>query len=234
MRPEIEARHTTMTFGPVVVHFFVYNSLADNETRIEEMKRFFERMPPQHLPAIYPILLIENHPTREVGEGGGGTPTSGTGDLTPFYRHGDRTTVPREDAEEIVREVGGGHRLQGLHYIPVNRWRRDDRDRRALTLFHEIGHGVDYEMRLTSATGGVSLTEADFPGPLNARECGGLYPEKKRAAIYYSHLIVSGRPFPGHGANARATLATFRRTLAFREVPASWFENNVDRLLLRD
>lgn len=222
MRPEVEARHLTLDVGGTTIHFFNYNSLADNAERVDAMRMYFERMPVAHLAAVYPVLLIGLHPTRGVGDhagtsGGGGTPRPS--ELRGLRRNSARTGAPEADVDEIIAELSGGHRLHTVHFIPEHKWAREEGPR-AFTLFHEVGHGVDYELHLTRARGGVALTVEDFPGDINLAECGGSasYEQSKRAAISYSHAIVRQR------VASRTIIESFRRSLAFRGVPDAWFE----------
>jgi hypothetical protein len=230
----VEERRINIHAGGSMVAFFCYNGL-DRETNVAKakaLKPYFRRMPDRHTSAIYPILLIGQHPTSsDPDDGGGGTMAARAGGFGGILgaQGVSRTGIPADEITAILDEFLPGHRTRGLSFIPENRWLRDNP---AHTVFHEVGHAISYECHTDWRAGGGSFDALrDFPG-INEGECGGSgrYPVLKRVAIAYAHLIVSGLSTVGGEANARTIVRSFRDSVGFRRVPDEWWQTAVHSL----
>jgi hypothetical protein len=131
------------------------------------------------------------------------------------------TGIPAQDVDAIAVRKN-----LGVIGLSLDRWRRP-MGRLEFTLFHEIGHCVDYAFR----PGGLvpsGATAVDFPG-METNRCGaGSMMVRRAAEAYARYMLRPHRIFhtqPGAMSAARANrriIETLRRSAAFSSVPASW------------
>jgi hypothetical protein len=190
----------------------VYDFLELDVTvdRIATLERLLQRLPAAHVPAIYPIFVIDVKP---AGGLSGGTWTPGRV-RTGFRGRTARTGVPDAELDRIVPEG------TGLIGIPQNRWA--GREPMA-TVLHEIGHAIDIQLDLTPPWLRVEHLLGVRP------VCGDASPVARHAVEAYARWITNPslvcRDLPPGQTQVQADnriFATLAATPAFRLVPQTW------------
>lgn len=208
--------HYSLNIRGYTVDFHVYVTVPNSDVKVQQLQRFFARMPDQHLAVLYPIFVMERKPG---GRAGGGTwPPGLVRSQVMGAGHARNTGIPDADVERLVVS-----RASGMIGLSRDRWERPIA-RLPFTVFHEVGHCVDIALGLVP--GGA--TEADFAGMATDR-CGAGNMMARRVVEAYARCICSPnaiyhtlppRETPA-SANQRL-LGALRRSAAFRTVPAAW------------
>lgn len=194
--------------GIVVVYDFLESPVT--ASRMATLERFLQALPTAHQYVIYPIFIIERKP--------GGGLNGGTWRASSVReRFAGRERVTGVSLEELTSIVPVG---EGLIGIPRNRW---ESDTPMSTVFHEIGHAVDYELGLTPAW----LRSSHLAGVRPV--CGGSNGVGRYAVEAYARWITNPsavcRDLPTGESQIQAdnrVFAALAATPAFRLVPNTW------------
>lgn len=221
--------HIKLDLGHHKVHFFVFNDepLDFARAKIATLRPVLERIPPDHINGIAPILLLKERP---LGGTGGGTMTS----IENLHARNESVNSQRTElwgaSYEVIEQVvlrfgrfGGADR--GIHFIPLADWRQSGF---ATTVIHECAHGIDnrFSLHRRAAAGdplraGANLALSDFPNHLAHQACGHGTDLNRRAVNAYVAMITGFRGVTA--AQQRQILTTLRRSNAFNGVPTSWW-----------
>ncbi len=194
--------------GIVTVYDFIESPFSRDN--ISTLERFLQRLPTPHQRVVYPIFIIGRKP------GGGLSGGTWRPDRvqTGFGGHERYTLVPDGDLRRIVPDG------EGLIGIPRNRWEGESP---MSTVFHEIGHAVDYELNLTPAWLRASHLAGVRP------VCGGSSAVAKHAVEAYARWITAPsqvcRDLPAGQTQVQAdnrVFAALAETPAFSLVPSTW------------
>ncbi len=207
--------HVPLSVHGHTANVYIFVRFHGAEERARELGPLLQNMPPQQARVFdhYPIFVILHKP--------GGADSGGTwrpGHVHSVFRGRSVITgVPDADVERLVVEPG-----YGLIGIPQERWQRPMALAK-FTIFHEIGHAVDYEMNLAQ----TGIDAEDYRGVRPV--CGGSSLLHRRLAEAYARYIVRHPhicrdPVPGEeqAASDRRVVTNLRGSPAFRGVPASW------------
>ena len=207
--------HVPLPVHGHIANVYIFVRFAGAETRARELGPLLLNMPPQQARVFdrYPIFVIQLKPHWEES---GGTWLPGSV-YAAFHGRSAATAVPDADVQRLVVTPGFG-----LIGIPRNRWERP-MNLAKFTIFHEIGHAVDYEMNL--AQPGIQADDYRGIRPV----CGAATLLRKRLAEAYARYIcrhpqLCRDPVPGEDQATcnRRVITNLRGSPAFRGVPPSW------------
>lgn len=207
--------HHSVNVRGRTLDFHIYVDVPNSVEKIRQLERFLNRLPDAHLALVYPIFVMERKP---AGRLGGGTWTPGQV-RTEFMGHTRNTAIPDADVELYAATRG-----TGIIGLSRDRWLRP-MGRLEFTLFHEIGHCIDFQLGLVPP----GATAASFEGMMTNR-CGAGGMIVRRAVEAYARYIcapsrVYHSPLPAAANPATINsglIATLRSSPAFRNVPSTW------------
>lgn len=213
------SEHHTIVVRGHTVDFYVYVNVPNSREKIRQLTRFFMRLPDQHLALLYPIFIMKKKPG---GRRGGGTwrPGEVPGSFTRTP-HAQNTGIPSDDIKRLVVNQG-----KGLIGLSKDRWERP-MGRLSFTVFHEIGHCVDYSFQPNGLVP-PGARHTDYAG-METNRCGAGNRMVRRAVEAYARYICSPsriyHTVPPSESNAqvnRRLISTLRRSPAFHSVPTAW------------
>jgi hypothetical protein len=210
------SQHFSLNANGYTIDFYIFIDDPGAEAKVAGLRRYFERMPQQHLAVVYPIFVIDYKPAR--GPGGG---TWRPGEVRSTFmgpHHQQNTHVPDEEVQRLIVD-----QHKGLIGIPRERWERP-LDRLKFTVIHEVGHSVDYGLGLASRW----VTPDDFRGVRPT--CGAGSSLKRYVVEAYARFIINPADICRDEANfgerdpecSQRVISALRRSPAFRVLPPDW------------
>lgn len=197
------------------IDFYDFINAPDFEGKARGLEPFFNRMPSGHVRSVFPSYLIFVIRAKPRGGSGGGTwlPRQVR---RAFEGREAVTGVSDADLQALVLAPG-----KALIGIPQDRWSRPVRSMK-VTVFHEVGHAVDYSLNLSPP----GATANDFRGVRPV--CGGGNTLKRYVVEAYARLIYAPARIcrdveqGAMAACSRRVSNLLRRSPAFSAVPEAW------------